>query len=383
VLSETFLLFAVILTVHALINIYSSPLVALLNNISVFWHVAGVAAIVLVLAFIPDTHQSVSFVFTETINNSGFSGSNFGSIVFWYVFGLGLLMSQYTITGFDASAHMAEETHQASRMAAVGMYMSVVVSVIFGWILLLAVTFAVPDTQGVLDAVGGAVTYIWTTSMSETWAEILLFICCVAQMFCLTASVTSASRMMFAFSRDRAVPGHQMWRKVAANRVPVAAVWAIGFLAWALMIPTYWNSATGYLVGTSIAVIGLYIAFILPVILRFRQGDRFEHGAWSLGNHYKWIDLVAIVWVAIISILFLGPVAPTGIPWKDGFNWDVANYAPLTVGGALVLFGGWWLISAKNWFKGPVRMGTEEELEQMEERTATAYEVPADTGYSG
>ena len=141
---------------------------------------------------------------------------------------------------------------------------------------------------------------------------------------------------------------------------------AIGVLAWALMIPTYWNNATGYLVGTSIAVIGLYIAFILPVILRFRQGDNFEHGAWSLGKHYKWIDIVSIIWVAIITILFLGPVTPTGIPWNDGFNWDVANYAPLTVGGALILFGGWWLISAKNWFKGPVRMGTEEELEQME-----------------
>ena len=132
------------------------------------------------------------------------------------------------------------------------------------------------------------------------------------------------------------VPGHQWWRKVSRSRVPCNAVWAIGILAWALMIPTYWNAATGYLVGTSIAVIGLYIAFILPVILRFRQGDNFEHGAWSLGKHYKWIDIVSIIWVAIISILFLGPVTPTGIPWKDGFNWDVANYAPLTVGGALL-----------------------------------------------
>ena len=88
-------------------------------------------------------------------------------------------------------------------MAAVGMYMSVVVSVIFGWVLLLAVTFAVPDTQGTLDAVGDAVVYIWAESMGQNWAEMLLFICCVAQFFCLTASVTSASRMMFAFSRDR------------------------------------------------------------------------------------------------------------------------------------------------------------------------------------
>ena len=154
----------------------------------------------------------------------------------------------------------------------------------------------------------------------------------------------------------------------AANRVPYTAVSAIGVLAWALMIPTYWNTATGYLVGTSIAVIGLYIAFILPVILRFRQGDsvrarRLEPRASTTSGSTS----ISIIWVAIISILFLGPVTPTGIPWKDGFNWDVANYAPLTVGGALLLFGGWWLISAKNWFKGPVRMGTEEELERMEE----------------
>jgi amino acid transporter len=378
----TLLTYTVVMLIAVGLNMMKVSVTAMLNTISAYWHMVGVAFIVLVLIIVPDHHQSVSYVFTETINNSGFSGTNFGSIVFWYVFGLGLLMSQYTITGFDASAHMAEETHQASRMAAVGMYMSVVASVVFGWILLLAVTFAVPDTQGVLDAVGGAVTYIWTTSMSETWAEILLFIAVVAQMFCLTASVTSASRMMFAFSRDRAVPGHQLWRKVAPNRVPVAAVIAIGVLAWALMIPTYWNSATGYLVGTSIAVIGLYIAFILPVILRFRMGDAFEPGAWTLGKHYKWIDVVSIIWVAIITVLFLGPVAPTGIPWKDGFNWDVANYAPLTVGGALLFFGGWWLISAKNWFKGPVRMGTEEELEQMEERTAGEYEIPADTEYS-
>ena len=376
----TFLTYTVVMLIAVGLNMFKVSITAMLNTISAYWHMAGVAFIVLVLIIVPDHHQSVSYVFTETINNSGFSGTNFGSIVFWYVFGLGLLMSQCTITGFDASAHMAEETNQASRMAAVGMYMAVVASVVFGWILLLAVTFAVPDTQGVLDAVGGAVTYIWATSMSETWADILLFICCIAQMFCLTASVTSASRMMFAFSRDRAVPGHQLWRRLAPNRVPVVAVWAIGFLAWALMIPTYWNSATGYLVGTSIAVIGLYIAFILPVILRFRMGDRFEPGAWTLGKHYKWIDPIAIVWVFIISILFLGPVAPTGIPWKDGFDWDVANYAPLTVGGALLFFGGWWLISAKNWFKGPVRMGTEEELERMEEETLGQYELPTEAG---
>ena len=377
-----FVTYSAVVLIAVALNFLNVRLTASLNTVSAYWHMVGVAFIVLVLIVVPDDHQSLGYVFGETINNSGFSGGNFGSIVFWYVFGIGLLMSQYTITGYDASAHMAEETHQASRSAAVGMYMSVVVSVIFGWILLLAVTFAVPDTQGVLDAAGNAVVYIWTESMGDTWAEILLFVAVVAQTFCLTASVTSASRMLFAFSRDGAVPGHRFWRQVGRNRVPQLAVVAIGVLAWALMIPTLWNAVVGYLVGTSIAVIGLYIAFILPVILRLRLGDRFEHGAWSLGPHYRWIDGIAIVWVVVISLLFMAPIAPAGIPFKDdpGFDWNVANYAPLTVGGAFLLFGGWYLVSARRWFKGPVRMGTEEELERLEEERLREFDLPTEAG---
>jgi amino acid transporter len=268
-------------------------------------------------------------------------------------------MAQYTITGFDASAHMSEETRTASRSAALGMIMSVVVSVVFGFILLVAVTFAVPDVQGTFDAVANAVIYIWQTSTGRHWAEFMLVIACVAQLFCGMASVTSASRMMYAFSRDGAIPFHRTWRRLAVDRVPVNAVWAICFMSWLLMVPTLSNAAVGYLVGTSIAVIGLYIAFILPVILRYRTGDRFEPGAWHIGRHYRWIDPLAIGWVKLICILFLMPTVPQGIPWHEDFDWNLVNYAPLTVGGAFLLFGGWWVLSAKNWFKGPRRQVAE------------------------
>jgi amino acid transporter len=288
------------------------------------------------------------------------------------VFGIGLLMAQYTITGYDASAHMSEETRAASRAAAWGMVMAVVVSVIFGFILLVAVTFAVPDVQGTLDAVANAVAYIWTTSLGTGWAAFVLFIAVVAQLFCGAASVTSASRMMFAFSRDGAVPGWRIWRRVSKRRVPVYAVIAICVLAWALMVPTLWNAAIGYLVGTSIAVIGLYIAFAIPIYLRLRQGERFEHGAWSLGKHYRWIGIIAVVWIIVVCILFLMPVSPKGVPGHPEFSWEVVNYAPITVGGALILFGGWYLISARKWFKGPVREAdTEQELESIEQRLDT------------
>ena len=358
--STIFIVFTVIIALHIALNLLNINLLAQLNTISAWWHMVGVAVVVVILAIVPE-HQSVAFVFTETIDNTGFTGVAFG-----YVFVLGLIMSAYTITGYDASAHMSEETRQASRAAAIGMVMSVVASVFFGFILLVAVTFAVPDVQGTLDAVANAVVYIWTTSLGNAWAEFLLLIAVVAQFFCGTASVTSASRMMFAFSRDRAVPGSTLWRKVARNRVPVNAVIAIGVLAWLIMVPSLF-SLVAYLVATSIAVIGLNIAFALPIILRIKAGDSFEAGAWSLGRHYKWISPVAVVYIAFICIAGILPVSPNGVPGAEEFDWELVNYSPITVAAAFVLFGGWYLISARKWFTGPIReAGSDAELADIE-----------------
>ncbi len=164
---NVFIVFTVIILLHLAINLAGLNVLNLLNTISAWWHMAGVLVIVLILIVIPDNHQSASFVFTETINNSGFSGANFANPIFWFVFGIGLLMAQYTITGFDASAHLSEETKGAARGAALGIVMSVVVSVVFGFILLVAVTFAVPDVEGTLAAGAFAVPYIWETATSD------------------------------------------------------------------------------------------------------------------------------------------------------------------------------------------------------------------------
>ena len=257
------------------------------------------------------------------MNNSGYGGgtTSFSNPAFWFVFGLGLLMSQYTITGFDASAHTAEETNKASRMAATGMWTSVFVSVVFGFILLVAVTFAIPDTQTSARQANDFVPIvpcIWAESMGQHWAEFLLFICVVAQFFCVTASMTSASRMMFAFSRDRAVPGHQLWRRVAQNRVPRWSVLVVAFWRGVLMVPAIWNYFIGYAVGTAIAVIGLYIAFIIPVYLRWRKGDTWdEPRAWTLGGTTSGSTRSAILWVGFITILFCFPLYTIGLPWND------------------------------------------------------------------
>ena len=374
-----FVLFAAAMLAAMLVNVFDVRVTSFLNAVSVWWHLIGAAVIVTALAVIPDHHQSASYVFTQTVNNSGFGGNGWGSATFFMVFAIGSIgMAQYTLVGYDASAHMAEETHKASRSAAIGMIMAVVVSVAAGFVLLLAMTFAIPNQTEVQNHFGDIAPYIWTNALSSTWAEVLLFIVVCAQFLCLTACMTAGSRLLFAFSRDRAVPGHQVWRKVSRHRVPVPAVFAIGTASFLILVPTWWNNLAGYYVATSISATSLYIAYVQTVFLRLRKGDDLERGAWSLGRHYRWINPIAIAWVVVISVVFMLPTSPGGIPWRDGFDWNLVNYAPLTISGAFLLFGGWYALSARKWFKGPVRMGTEDELERLEAAQVEEFVVPAE-----
>src|SRR6266852_416350 len=373
-----YFLYGMIMLGAGLINMFKVPITAALNAFSAWWHMVGVVVIVFILGIVPDHHRSIGYVFGQTINNTGFGGHSWTHGVFIYVFLTGLLMAQYTITGYDASAHMSEETKQASRGAAWGMVMSVVVSVIFGFILLVAVTFVVPNDTKAAAAGTYIITYIWQTSMSTRWAEFLLFIAVVAQVFCTIASTTSASRMMFAFSRDRAVPGHQLWKRVSkVDRIPIYTVWAICAIAFVMVVPSLWFGYTGYVVATSVAVIGLYIAFVLPIILRLRAGENFQRGAWHLGRHYKWIDWIAILWITFISVIFLAPSYFLGIPWNKGFDWNAVNYTIIMVGGAFLLVGGWYVLSAHKWCKGPIRQGAGEELGRIEAELEGGSPAPA------
>jgi amino acid transporter len=360
---EVIYVYAVILGLHALMNIFSVRLVALLNDISVWWHCLGVLIIVAFLIFKPDQHQSFGTVFSKTINNSGFSHS-----WLWFVLLLGLLQAQYTYTGYDASAHMSEETQNASRGAARGVIMSIIVSAVFGYILALGVTFAIQDFKTTGAAGTFAVKQIFIESLGTTTAKVMLAIIVGAQFYCGMSSITSASRMMYAFSRDRAVPGHQLWRRLNAQRVPYMAAIAIAVLAFLCAFPAYFgtNGAVAYAAVTSIATIGLYIAYAIPIYLRLRLGDAWEPGEWNLGKHYRWIGTVACLWVVFIAILFMAPLSPAGIPWNDHFTWLSVNYAPIAVLGTLLLVGGWWALSANKWFKGPIAQGTPEELARIE-----------------
>ena len=353
----TIILFLVIMVIHSVINIAGSHLVARVNGISVWWHVIGVAIVIAILVFIPDKHASADFVFTERFNNSGFGdGANSGSTYWFYVLPLGFLLTQYTITGFDSCAHVSEETHGASDAAAKGVWKSIFYSALFGWFLLLAFTFAAVDVDAINEG-GGSSIAVFESALSTAWVKTILIIASVGQLFCGMACLTSASRMTYAFSRDGAIPGWRIWSKVNHRRMPVNAV--LFMAAWSVIItiPTLFPNKNGVPVAfyavVSIAVIGLYIAYVIPTYLRWRMGDDFVPGPWTLGNKYKWMNPIAVIWTAIITIIFILPTVPAGVPWNDEFDWNAVNYAPIVTGGVFLAVLIWWLAGAKNTFTGP------------------------------
>ncbi|MBK5231910.1 MAG: amino acid permease [Thermoleophilia bacterium] len=394
-LRETFILFVVILGLHSLINIYSSPLVAKVNNVSVWWHVVGVAVIIGLLVIVPSEHASLDFVFTQTFNNTGLFNGSTATAAFWfYILPLGFLLTMYTQTGYDASAHISEETKGAAMGAAKGVWRSVFWAGLIGWLVLLAITFAaseslvpqINDAEVAPFGVGTTLS-ILDLALSSWAAKMVLIIATVGQLFCGMACLTSSSRMCYAFSRDRAVPGHRLWTRLNHHRVPHLSVLFMAACALVVTLPALIGDDAGIAFAfnavVSIAVIGLYIAYMIPIYLRWRKGDDFEPGPWTLGKKYKWINPIAVVWVILCVIIFSLPTAPISIPWDSTFDIRYLNYAPITVLVVIIAVGLWWLISAKNHFTGPIRQVHTDETGRVIDEGEIAGENPPGAGTPG
>jgi amino acid transporter len=300
-----FITFAITLIIHGMLNQYGVKLVARLNDISVTVHIVGVLAIVAgIFWFAP--LQPVGFLLTP---------SPVASIKapFIWLFLLGLLQAQWTYTGFEASAHMCEETSNARKSAPWGIVLSVAVSGIAGYALLLALTLAIHSVPGVLaakDAQGNtipAAIAILQTALGARIGNGLAALASMAMWFCGLSCVTSASRAVYALARDGGMPKAKFFSRVNPKHgTPGPAIWAvvvatIAAMAWSGAIP----------VVTSLSTVALYLAYIIPVILGLRARNRVpswtESAVWSAGKWGRTLNWCAIVYAIFICFVLIMP----------------------------------------------------------------------------
>ena len=268
------LLVAGITVVQALINHLGIGLTAKLTDISGYIILGTTALLIVALLVLAPTHD-FSRLWTFT-NYSGEAGGNVfpHSDNMVYLFALCLLLPIYTITGYDASAHTAEETVQASRSVPKAIIQSVVVSSLVGWVLLSAIVIAIPDLA-VGASQGWSVFFATLTAIMPAWlVTVLYLLILIAQLLCGLATVTSTSRMIFAFTRDGGLP---LFSKQIASvsprfRTPVVAIWTGAILE----ILFVWMAQTVSIGGTNIytivvnaTLIFLFLSFTVPIALGF------------------------------------------------------------------------------------------------------------------
>jgi amino acid transporter len=346
---RTVLITAVILLLQGLANTYTVQLVALLNRISVWWLLVGMIVIVSALTVMPDQHQSVSFV-THFANNTGFESAIYGGM-------LGLLVTSWTFTGFDGSFHMSEETVRATVNAPRGIMRAIGYSAITGLLLMLALVYSIRDYKAEAAADAPPVQ-ILIDALGLGTAKLLLLIVIGAMLFCGLANMTSNTRQIFAFSRDGAMPGSRWWHSVSSRtRTPVKAVWLAAACSLVLVIPGWWDE-TAFTAIVSVNVVGLYLAYAVPIYLRLRLND-FEPGPWHLGRWGRPVGIVAVAWILISNVLFM-------LPHASPITLTSFNYAPVALAVVLIIATVWWFATARRRFQGPVSYGRPDEVAAMD-----------------
>ncbi|XP_062145319.1 amino-acid permease BAT1 homolog isoform X1 [Alnus glutinosa] len=340
-----------ILLLHAIINSLSISWLSFFGQLAAVWNIIGVFVLMILIPSVAKERASAKFVFTHfnTDNGDGINNK-------LYIFVLGLLMSQYTLTGYDASAHMTEETKSADKNGPRGIISSIGISIIVGWGYILGITFAVTNISYLLDenndAGGYAIAEIFYLAFKSRYGNgvggiICLGVVAVAIFFCGMSSVTSNSRMAYAFSRDGAMPFSSVWHKVNGQEVPINAVWLSAFVSFCMAL-TSLGSTVAFEAMVSIATIGLYIAYALPIFFRVTLARKsFIPGPFNLGRYGVLIGWVAVLWVVTISVLFSLPVS---YPITN----QTLNYTPVAVGCLFILTVSSWIFSARHWFRGPI-----------------------------
>jgi amino acid transporter len=360
----------ILIAIEIAFNIAGTRIVAFMNDLSVWWHIVFVAAIALALfLFGSQPTHDLSFLFSVApgTNADGVSWANVIPLGVLGAFSLSLLQSQWTYTGYDASAHVAEETVSARTSSAWGVFLSVAVSAIVGYIVLVALTLKMTSPEDVLanSGGGGGVQYILESNLGAglgALGGLLAAGVAFAMTFCGFSSIASAGRMLYAFSRDDGIPFSSWLKKVSPRfRTPSNSVIAISTASWLLILLVYvLTKALGgdplFLIGgiTSVSTVLLYWAYGVCIWLAMRgdQGWR-SNRTWSLGRWSVPMAWLSVIWIALFSIVFLYP-----------FALNPASY--IIVGAFLALLIVYYFAWARTRFAGPKRQGSDEALSEIE-----------------
>ncbi|DBB03720.1 TPA: hypothetical protein ACH3X3_011033 [Trebouxia sp. C0006] len=278
-----------LLVIYASVNTFTLKSLTQVARIGAIWQVAGAFVIAVTLLSVAEKRQKWSWVLTDFEPNPASGITSPG-----YICLLGLLTACWSFTGYDSAAHLIEETISGDLTAGWPMLYAIITSFTVGLLYLLSLTATIQDITTFTDpsAELATVSYVaqimwdaFESRYSSGHASLVLMMVPLGSCwFCGLLSVTSASRMLYGFSRDQAVPFWRIWTHVDAHSgVPVNAVWGVVAGAFVMSLPLL-QGVTAFLATTSIATVGLALAYGMPIGLHLINRNSFEPGPFTLGR---------------------------------------------------------------------------------------------------
>jgi amino acid transporter len=307
---------AIITIIQALFNHLGIKVTTMLTDISGYLIFATTAILVLAcLYFAPSLDVSRLWTFTN------FSGPAGGDVFpqsdnMGYLFLLCLLLPVYTITGYDASAHTSEETKNAAVSVPRGIVTAVFWSSLIGWIMLCSITLAIPDLK-VAAGQGWNMFFATMDAILPAGLKTLIYLgIFIAQFLCGLATVTSASRMLFAFSRDDGMPvASKALATVSPKyRTPVNAIWtatALCILYVLLAMSIKVGETSIYVIVVNSTLVFLFLSFTIPLIaalMAYGTAKWPNPGPWAMSaGLYKLVTLLSVIGMGVILFIAVAP----------------------------------------------------------------------------
>ncbi|KAH9820097.1 amino acid permease-domain-containing protein [Melampsora americana] len=296
-------LFIGLLVLHGIFNSLATKSLAQITKSFIFFNLAGTLAIILgLLINTPDKH-SASYIFTKVVNQTGWKSDGLAFL-------LGLLSVQWTMTDYDATAHITEEVKRASIAAPVAIFVAV------------AVGFGI----------------VWS-------------IICVTAFSVVLTALQATSRTVFSFSRDGGLPDDGLFARLSSNKVPVYAVWVV-IICSILMGLLDFVSVVALNAIFSLCTMALDTSYAIPIALKMVFMDHpevnFKPGPFNLGRGpLMWLcNGISVAWVSfVVVILALPTVRPV-----TAVN---MNYASVITMGVVICSSIWYFCQARRWYQGP------------------------------
>ncbi|CAO3679991.1 unnamed protein product [Rhizopus stolonifer] len=335
-------IFLVIAVVHGIINSVSVKYNGFFNQTSLYWHLIGTLLLIIVALVLTPNKASGKWVFTFFANETGFSSNG-------YAFLIGLLQSQYTLSGFDSAAHMSDETRDAARSAPRGILYAIGAAAIVGFVFLVSVNFCVQDfkTQIVDTDISPAMTKVFLDGVGYKWTVVFTTIIMGAMFFSGSALTLGSSRMVYAFARDGATPFSKYLSIVnPKTKTPIYAVWFN--VVFAIIVGLlYIINETAFNAIVSVNTIASSMAYFIPIALKLTVARKiFKRGPFHLGPFSDIINFISLCWILLTSVLFVCPteypVTPTNM-----------NYAIVVFSGVIGASVAYYYLRARKWFHGP------------------------------